>query len=77
MNAEEYQSRQDVVHGWAINITSYRIADRYYCTIEAADPGARIARSEGPTREDAERIGLEKAAKYLAQTRRFSTDSSR
>jgi hypothetical protein len=75
MNAEEYQRRQDTVHGWTINITSYRIGDRYYCTVEAADPGARIARSEGATRADAERAGIEKAEKYLAQTRRFSTDS--
>jgi hypothetical protein len=75
MNAEEYQRRQDIVHGWTINITSYRIGDRYHCTIEAADPGARIARSEGGTREEAERVGLDKAAKYLAETRRFPTDT--
>jgi hypothetical protein len=76
MKAEEYQHRQDIVHDWPIDVTSYRIGDRYYCTVEAADPGARIARGEGATREEAEREALEKATKYLGQTRRFATDSS-
>ena len=43
----------------------------YYCTIYNVDPGARFARADGPTREDAEAKALEKAARYLAQTRRF------
>jgi hypothetical protein len=77
MQAEEYRRRADTVHGWPINVTSYRIAERYYCTIEAADPGARIARSEGATREEAERDALETATKYLGQTRRFPSDASR
>jgi hypothetical protein len=37
------------------------------------DPGARFARAEGHTREEAEAIALEKAARYLQQTRRRST----
>ena len=52
---------------------SYRVGDRYYCTIDNVDPGARFARAEGTTREEAESTALEKAARYLEQTRRFPT----
>ena len=44
-------------------------------TIYNADPGARFARADGSTREEAEAHALEKATRYLAQTRRFSPGS--
>jgi hypothetical protein len=71
MRAEEFTERKDTIDGWAVNLVTYRIADRWYCTIDNVDPGARFARAEGGTREDAERTALEKAQKYLKQTRRF------
>jgi hypothetical protein len=43
----------------------------YYCSVANADPGARFARADGASREEAERGALEKAERYLAQTRRF------
>jgi hypothetical protein len=70
MKSEEFTERRGELKGWAINIVSYRIGDRYYCTIDNVDPGARFARAEGTTREEAESIALEKANKYLDQTRR-------
>jgi hypothetical protein len=73
MNAEEYSSREVVLVGWPISIETYRLGDVYHCTISNVDPGARFARADGPTRDEAERIALEKAARYLQQTRRFST----
>ena len=76
MQAEDYQRRQETAQGWPINIVSYRIGERYYCTIDNVDPGARIARSEGQTRDEAEQAALTKATKYLGQTRRFSQDGS-
>ena len=75
MKAEEYTERQEVIDGWKVHIVTYRIGDRYYCTIDNVDPGARFARAEGDTREDVERTALEKARKYLAQTRRFPAGS--
>jgi hypothetical protein len=73
MKAEEYTERQDVIDGWKVHIVTYRIDGRYYCTIDNVDPGARFARADAETREDAERTALEKAKRYLAQTRRFPT----
>ena len=72
LKAEEYLERRDVIDGWNINVVTYKIGDRYYCTIDNVDPGARFARAEGATREDAEHTALEKAKRYLAQTRRFT-----
>lgn len=73
MRAEEYARRQTELAGWAITIETYRLGDVYHCTISNADPGARFARADGSTREEAENAALVKAEKYLAQTRRFPT----
>jgi hypothetical protein len=70
MKSEEFRERREDLSGWPVNIVSYRIGDRYYCTIDNVDPGARFARAEGPTREEAESAAIEKATKYLQQTRR-------
>jgi hypothetical protein len=71
MRAEEYTERQQEIDGWRVHIVSYRIRDRYYCTIDNVDPGARFARAQGPTLREAEDLALQKARKHLAQTRRF------
>lgn len=73
MKAEEYTERNETIDRWPVHIVTYRIGDSYYCTIDNVDPGARFARAEGATREDAERTALEKAKKYLGQTRRRPT----
>jgi hypothetical protein len=71
MKAEEYGRRQQELAGWQISIETYKLGDVYHCTIANVDPGARFARADGKTREEAESLALEKAAKYLAQTRKF------
>lgn len=74
MKAEAFTERSETVDGWKVNIVTYHIGDRWYCAIDNVDPGARFARAEASTKEDVERIALEKARKYLKQTRRFPTD---
>jgi hypothetical protein len=71
MKPEEYVLRQEELVGWPISIETYKLGDVYHCTIFNVDPGARFARADGSTREEAEARALEKAARYLAQTRRF------
>ena len=73
MKPEDYSHRQQELAGWAITIETYKLGDVHHCTIANLDPGARLARAEGSTREEAERRALEKAERYLAQTRRFTT----
>jgi len=72
VRAESYSRRRQDLGGWPIEIETYRLGDVFYCTINNVDPGARFARAEGSTREDAEAQALEKAQRYLAQTRRFT-----
>ena len=52
MKAEEFTERKQIIDGWNVNVVTYRIGDRWYCTIDNVDPGARFARAEGTTRED-------------------------
>ena len=71
MKPEELTRREQQLAGWPIVVETYKLGDVYHCTISNVDPGARFARAEGSTREEAERRALEKAERYLAQTRKF------
>ena len=73
MKAEAYERKRLELSGWPIEIETYKLGDVYHCTINNVDPGARFARAEAPTREEAERQALAKAERYLAQTRKFPT----
>ena len=73
MRAQGYVKRRQPLGDWQIEIETYQVGDVFYCTINNVDPGARFARAEGATREEAERKALEKAEKYIKQTRRFTT----
>jgi hypothetical protein len=71
MKAEEYSTRRQELAGWPITIETCELGDVYHCTISNVDPGARFARADGSTREEAEQRALEKATRYLSRTRRF------
>ena len=73
---EDYSKREIELVGWAIWVESYKLGAVYHCTISNVDPGARFARADGPTKEEAEQAAIEKAKRYLAQTRRFPTSSA-
>ena len=72
MKPEDYSRRQMDLAGWPISIETYKLGDVYHCSIASVDPGARFARADGPTKDAAETKAIEKAARYLAQTRRFT-----
>jgi hypothetical protein len=71
MKPEDYTRRRTELAGWEIDVETYRLGDVYHTTVYNADPGARFARADGATKEEAEQRALDKASKYLAQTRRF------
>jgi hypothetical protein len=75
MRAEDYSRRQIDLAGWPIAIETYKLGDVYHCTIYNVDPGARFARADGSTKVEAEQSALEKAERYLKQTRRFPTST--
>jgi hypothetical protein len=71
MKPEDYSRRQQELAGWPVMIETYKLGDVYHSTIANVDPGARFARADGASREQAEQRALEKATRHLAQTRRF------
>lgn len=71
MKPEDYSRRQQELAGWPVWIETYKLGEVYHCTIANVDPGARIARADGSTKDEAESRAVEKAARYLAQTRKF------
>ena len=75
MRAEDYSRRQIEFVGWPISIETYKLGDVYHCTIYNVDPGARFARADGSTKAEAEQSALDKAERYLKQTRRFPTST--
>ncbi len=74
MRTEDYQRREEKLAGWPVGIVSYKLGDQYVCEIDNVSPGARIARAEGATREDAEREAKAAATRRLGRTKVHEVD---
>ena len=74
MRAEDYQRRRQELAGWPVGIVSYKLGDRYVCEVDNVSPGARVARAEGSTREEAERAAIDTAERRLGRTRVHQTE---
>lgn len=71
MKPENYSRRRTQAAGWEVQVTSYQLGDRFYCTVDNVSPGAWIAKTEGSTQEEAEKKALERAAELLGKTRKL------
>ena len=71
LKPEEHTRREEQLAGWPVTIETYKLGEVYHCTVANVDPGARIARADGSTRAEAETRAIEKATRYLGQTRKF------
>lgn len=69
---EEYQKRIEQEGRWKLQVISYRLGERYICTVDNVDPGATLARVEGSTRGEAEAAALSKARHLVGKTRTLS-----
>jgi hypothetical protein len=69
MRAEDYRRRRQELAGWPVGIVSYKLGDRFICEIDNVSPGARVARAEGGTREEAENAAIATAERRLGRTR--------
>lgn len=74
LRPKDYQRRQDELAGWPIGIVSYKLDERYVCEVDNVSPGARLARAEGATRQEAEKNAFTKAEAMLSRTRRFAVE---
>jgi hypothetical protein len=70
MRATDYSTREEVLHGWPVRVTTYAIAGVYHCHVDNVSPGAVIARASHADRDAAQTTALSKAADRLAQTKR-------
>jgi hypothetical protein len=59
------EERTCEVEGVLVHVVSYRLLDRYVAAVDNIDPGTRIARARGKTRDEAERHALDIAALRL------------
>ena len=55
------------LHNTPVTITTYCLDDQWHCTVANVDPGANIARANGPSREEAVNSALVKASKRLGK----------
>lgn len=60
-----YQERKESVPPFQMRITSYKFQDSYYCSVDDVNPGAVISRSNGKTREEAEKKAIASARTRL------------
>jgi hypothetical protein len=74
MRAENYQRRRQELAGWPVGIVSYKLGDRFVCEIDNVNPGARVARADGATRDEAERAAIETAERRLGRTEIHAVD---
>ena len=74
MKAEDFTERRETVGQFEIKIVTYRLGDTYYCSVDNVSPGAVVAKGQGSTREEAERVAVEKARERVARTRVFPKD---
>jgi len=70
MNVESFSERKIEIDGWPVNLTSYKIGEDFICKADNVSPGARLARTSGPTREEAENAAIARAKELLSHTRR-------
>ena len=69
MRAENYRERMIEIDGWPINLTSYKLGEKYICQADNVSPGACLARIEADSPEEAERQAMERSRKLLSRTR--------
>lgn len=70
MNVEDHSEKRVDIEGWPVNLTSYRIGDTFHSKADNVSPGAALARTTAPTREEAEKKALQRAKELLGRTKR-------
>jgi hypothetical protein len=68
---EEVEQRQHKLGDHLLGVVTFRSGDKYVCRIDNVDPGTVIARGEGRTRADAERVALSQVEQRLARSKQL------
>lgn len=72
MKPEDFSERKIPIDGWQVNLTTYRLGDKWHTKADNVSPGAALARIVADTREDAESRALARAKELLSRTRRHT-----
>ena len=72
MKPEHFSERQVDVDGWPVNLTTYKLGQKWHTKADNVSPGAALARIVADTREDAEARALARAKELLSRTRRHT-----
>jgi len=67
---ENYSERRVDVNGWQVNLTTYKLGEKWHTKADNVSPGAALARIVADTREDSEARALERARELLSRTKR-------
>jgi hydroxyacylglutathione hydrolase len=67
---EGYREKSLDVEGWPVNLTSYQLGPTFHAKVDNVPAGANLARTEGQTREEAEKLALDRARELLMLTHR-------
>lgn len=70
MRVEHFEERKIEIDGWPVNLVSYKIGETFHCKADNVSPGARLARTTGSTREEAEEAAIARAKELLSRTKR-------
>jgi hypothetical protein len=68
MKTDDYLQHTLEVAGWSLRISSYRVGHEWHAIADNVSPGAWFARAIADTRDEAERLAIERARERLGQT---------
>lgn len=66
LKADDFNVNTREISGLTVNVTSYKIGNKYYCHIDNIDPGATIVRLDGESKEEVIQTALERAMQRLS-----------
>jgi hypothetical protein len=67
---EHFAERKVDIDGWQVNLTTYKLGEKWHTKADNVSPGAALARVVADTREAAEERALARAKELLARTKR-------
>lgn len=67
LKADDFNVNTREISGLTVNVTSYKIGNKYYCHIDNIDPGATIVRLDGESKDEVIQTALEKAMQRLSR----------
>ena len=72
MKPQNFSERTVEIDGWQVNLTTYKLGDKWHTKADNVSPGAALARIVADTREDAESRALARAKELLSRNKRHS-----